>query len=224
MTTPFIPAVSQWTGWQKLLFRFFFIYFLLFIPSPLPYLPVLKYVQRGYEIALEWAASQADSRLFHIHTPGVPLPVNDGAGDTSHFWAQFWMFLLLAAVGSLVWTLLDPRRKNYERLGYWLRTAVRYFLALQCFEYGIMKLFMMQMSTPTLSQLATPLGDFGPMRLCWMSMGYSAPYEVFGGLMEVVAGLLLLYRRTVTLGLLAGLGVFINVMMLNLSYDVSVKG
>jgi hypothetical protein len=223
MTTPSTPAGSQWTGWQKVLFRFFFIYFLLFIPSLISDLPVLKYVQNVYNTAISWAADQADSHLFHIHPPGVPLPVNDGAGDTSHLWAQLWMFLLLAAVGSLVWTLLDPRRENYERLGYWLRTAVRYFIALQCFDYGIMKMFMMQMTPPTMSQLATPLGDFAPMRLCWMFMGYGAPYEAFGGLMEVVAGLLLLYRPTVTLGLLAGLGVFINAMMLNLSYDVPVK-
>jgi len=224
MSTPASLQAGQWSGWQKVLFRFFFIYFLLFIPSSIPGLPVLKYVQNVYYTAISWAASQADSHLFHIHPPGVPLPVNDGAGDTSHFWAQFWMFLLLAAVGSLVWTLLDPRRKNYERLGYWLRTAVRYFIALQCFDYGIMKLFMQQMPSPTLSYLATPFGDFGPMRMLWMSIGYSRPYETFGGLMEFVAGLLLLYRRTVTLGLLAGLGVFINVAMLNLCYDVPVKG
>jgi hypothetical protein len=48
MTTPSTPAGSQWTGWQKVLFRFFFIYFLLFIPSLISDLPVLKYVQNVY--------------------------------------------------------------------------------------------------------------------------------------------------------------------------------
>ncbi len=41
--------------------------------------------------------------------------------------------------------------------------------------------------------------------------------------MEVVAGLLLLNRRTITLGLFVAAGVFINVMLLNLSYDIPVK-
>ena len=80
------------------------------------------------------------------------------------------------------------------------------------------------MLSPDLSQLATPLGDFGPMRMSWMYMGYGSPYEVFAGVAEVVAGLLLLYRRTVTLGLLAAMGVFINVVMMNLTYDIPVKG
>ena len=41
--------------------------------------------------------------------------------------------------------------------------------------------------------------------------------------MEVFAGIFLLFRRTVTLGLLIATGVFINVMMLNLTYDIPVK-
>jgi len=72
-------------------------------------------------------------------------------------------------------------------------------------------------------QLATPLGDFLPMRLSWMFIGYSPPYQVFSGVMEIIAGLLLLYRRTATLGVLLATAVFINVMMLNLSYDIPVK-
>jgi hypothetical protein len=226
MTTPTSSEAGQWSGRKKILFRFFFIYFLLFI-DPIgisPSLPLWKFVQRGYEIIMNSAASVADQQLFHIHPAGVPLPVNDGAGDTSHFWAKLWLYVLLAATGCLVWSLVDQRRKNYERLGYWLRTALRYYIALECFQYGIIKLFCLQMPAPSLSQLATPLGDFGAMRLCWMYMGYSNTYQLFSGMAEIVTGLLLVYRRTVTLGLLAGLGVFINVMTMNLSYDIPVKG
>jgi hypothetical protein len=69
----------------------------------------------------------------------------------------------------------------------------------------------------------TPLGDFLPMRFSWMFIGYSKTYEMFSGLMEVVAGLLLLNRRTITLGLFTATAVFINVMILNLCYDIPVK-
>jgi hypothetical protein len=41
--------------------------------------------------------------------------------------------------------------------------------------------------------------------------------------METVAGLLLLNRKTVTAGLFAATGAFLNVVMINLSYDVPVK-
>jgi hypothetical protein len=79
------------------------------------------------------------------------------------------------------------------------------------------------MPFPSQSQLATPLGDFLPMRLAWMFIGYSAPYQIFAGFMEVLAGSLLLYRKTVTMGALFAVAVFTNFMMLNLSYDIPVK-
>ena len=41
--------------------------------------------------------------------------------------------------------------------------------------------------------------------------------------METLAGLLLLYRRTATLGVLMGTAVLLNVAVLNLSYDIPVK-
>ena len=41
--------------------------------------------------------------------------------------------------------------------------------------------------------------------------------------MEVLAGLLLLFRRTATFGTVVATGVFTNVMMMNLSYDIPVK-
>src|SRR4051812_27798473 len=79
------------------------------------------------------------------------------------------------------------------------------------------------MPFPTLSQLATPLGDLLPMRFSWLFIGYSVPYQFFSGAMETVAGPLLLNRRTVTAGLFAATGGFMNVVMINIPYDVPVK-
>jgi hypothetical protein len=74
-----------------------------------------------------------------------------------------------------------------------------------------------------LHMLATPLGDLLPMRFSWLFIGFSKPYEIFSGLMEIFAGSLLLFRRTATLGAMVATGVFLNVMMLNLCYDIPVK-
>jgi len=108
-------------------------------------------------------------------------------------------------------------------IAYWFRVSLRYYVIAVCFWYGIDKLLLLQMPFPNASQLATPLGDFLPMRLSWLFMGYSSHYQFFSGLMEVVAGVLLLFRRTSTLGTLLAAGVFGNVMMMNLSYDIPVK-
>lgn len=158
--------------------------------------------------------------FFHVRETLVPL---NGSGDTSYGWAQVWLYLCLAMIGSMAWSIIDKKRKNYQQLNYWLCLFTRYYIALIAFSYGIQKLYALQMPFPNLSQLATPLGDFLPMRLSWMFLGYSAPYQIFSGGMEVLAGVLLLYRKTTTMGVLIATAVFTNIMMLNLSYDIPVK-
>src|SRR6185312_15050627 len=102
----------------------------------------------------------------------------------------------LAALAAVVWSLVDRKPRNHARLAYWLRQGTRYYVASAALGYGIIKLLLLQMPFPTLSQLATPLGDLLPMRFSWLFIGYSAPYQFFSGLMETTAGVLLLYRRT----------------------------
>lgn len=183
-------------------------------------LPGISYLSQWYDQFTNWAVNKANQKFFHVRD--VLVPVN-GSGDTSFAWAQTWFNISVACLGALLWRVIDRKRRNYIQLNYWLCVTTRYFIALIGFLYGTIKIFTLQMGFPNLSQLATPLGDFLPMRLSWMFIGYSAPYQIFSGLMETLAGLLLLYRRTATLGALVATGVFLNVLMLNLSYDIPVK-
>lgn len=61
------------------------------------------------------------------------------------------------------------------------------------------------------------------MGLLWTFMGHSPVYQAFAGSVEVLGGLLLLWRRTTTLGALVCVGAMANVVMLNFGYDVPVK-
>ena len=61
------------------------------------------------------------------------------------------------------------------------------------------------------------------MRLLWSFMGYSVPYNIFTGAVEMLGGILLFVPRLVTLGGLVAAAATANVFMLNMSYDVSVK-
>lgn len=215
-------GTNAWPLWRRILFRFFFIY-LFFSVAPwswLDFIPGLSYLTNLYSDLMDWAVNLANKTLFHVRPELVPL---NGSGDTSWGWAQLWMLLTIAAVGCIIWSIIDRKRTSYERLNYWTCLFTRYYVALVALSYGIIKLFALQMPFPNLSQLATPLGDFLPMRLSWMFIGYSQPYQFFSGAMEVLAALLLLYRKTVTLGVLMACAVFTNVMVLNLSYDIPVK-
>jgi hypothetical protein len=67
-----------------------------------------------------------------------------------------------------------------------------------------------------------PYGNSSPMGLAWTFLGFSKGYNMFMGIAEVAA-LLLLFRRTVTVGAIITLMTTANVMMVNYFYDVPVK-
>jgi uncharacterized membrane protein YphA (DoxX/SURF4 family) len=106
-----------------------------------------------------------------------------------------------------------------------LRSYLRYALAITLLGYGLAKLGSTtnQFPAPDVDGLTKPYGESSPMNLVWTFMGASYPYTLFAGLGEVVAALLLIWRRTTTVGALVSLGVMANVVMLNFCYDVPVK-
>ena len=215
----------NWPLWKRILFRFFFIFLTLYMApwgwfDSLLFEIKLGWLTQWYSDLEDWAVRFANDKLFHIKKELVPIA---GSGDTSWGWAQLCLFLFLAAAGCIIWSVIDRKRKSYNKADYWLCLFTRYYIALFAFLYGIIKLFGLQMTFPNPSLLATPLGDLLPMRLSWMFMGYSTPYQFFSGAMEVVAGILLLSRRTATFGTVLATAVFFNVMMMNLSYDIPVK-
>ncbi len=216
------PGRTHWSAAEKILFRFVFIYFVLNI-APWTWildLPGVSYVGKYYYEGADWLINTLNSKIFKTYKELVPL---NGSGDTSYGWTLLKANLLLAFVGMLIWTVVDRKAGNYNALSYWLRVLLRYTLIIALLIYGSIKMFGQQMVFPSLSQLATPLGDLLPMRLSWLFIGYSDSYQFFSGLMEVIAAVLLFFRRTSAFGAIVSTAVFANVAMLNLSYDIPVK-
>jgi hypothetical protein len=208
---------------KKIFFRFFFIYFILATAlwQMFEFIPGLNSITYFINDAFVPLVTFCNDYLFHVKDK---LTIDGGgSGDTSYAWAYFYTTLLLAVLGSLIWTVLERKSRNYEKLEWILKNILRYYIIIIAFLYGTIKLFAQQMPEPGLSQLATPLGDFLPMRLSWMFFGYSSPYQIFSGVMEMMVAILLLYRRTIPTGLLLGFAVFLNVFILNLCFDIPVK-
>lgn len=206
-----------WGPVKKLLFLFAFVYLVLYnFPSPLYYLHI----------------DQVDAWYFQLWRPLVPWVAKHvfnvtitvhGGGDSVFAYVQIFCFLAISIAAALIWTLLDRKRRNYARLYEWLRVYIRFVLAVTLIEYGAWKIFPSQFMAPDTDRLMRPFGDFSPMELLWAFMGASVAYNVFTGLAEMAGGLLLTLRRTTLLGALVCIGVMSNVVMLNLSYDVTVK-
>ncbi|GAB3551487.1 hypothetical protein GCM10027577_32020 [Spirosoma fluminis] len=136
-----------------------------------------------------------------------------------------WVFLLLvSAVIGLVWTTLDRKRLEYNLLYYWLRVIVRYRAGIGIIGFGFTKLMPTQLPYPSLGLLNTNFGDLTAQKIYWLSIGIVPWYEVFTGVVEVLAGSLLFFRATTFWGAVLLFGALADIVYVNLAYDGGVHG
>jgi hypothetical protein len=219
------PGNTIWPTWQKVLFRLFFTYFCLLLTPKILINIFWNYdlITSYYSQFEDWLMNTANRHLFHAYEK-LSLGDSSGITDNSYGWTLVRLYSIAALLICLIWSAWDKKRKNYNFLSYWFRILLRYFLiAMLVYGYGISKIFHLQMPYPTLAQLSVPLGDNFPQTLEWMSMGYAVKYQVFTGIVETLAGILMLFRRTATFGTLMALGAFTIVFMTNIGYDIEVK-
>jgi len=218
--------IPHWSLISRVAFRFCFVYFGLFclsnqtlgglfpipnvdVPDPSTFWPVRQITF--------WTAA-------HVFHAKLPLVYTDsGSGDKTFDWVLAFGLLVVAALATGVWSVLDHKRENYATLYKWFRLFIRFALASELIAYGIDKVLPMQMPFTYLTRLLEPFRDFSPMAVLWSSVGASPAYEVFAGCAETLGGLLLIFPRTTVLGALVCLADMIQVFMLNMTYDVPVK-
>lgn len=160
--------------------------------------------------------------LFHMTGP-MPAAVAGDNGDTGEEFGRLLLAIVIGFVGAIAWTFADRKKPDGRWVEGTLRVMLRYSIALGLASYAVAKLLPTQFPPLTPSSLENRIGDLAPMRLLWNFMQYSRPYAFFGGLMEMLAVVLLCFRRTATLGALTCLAVMSNVALLNLAYGVPVK-
>ncbi|NRF39526.1 hypothetical protein [Pedobacter foliorum] len=127
--------------------------------------------------------------------------------------------LAIAVVVGLIWTILDRKRPSYNVLYYWLTVIVRFRAAIGIIGFGFTKLFPTQMPFPSLGLLNTDFGDFTAQKIYWLSVGIVPWYQVFGGVVEIAAGLLLFFRKTATFGAILLIGALGDITFVNYAYD-----
>ena len=186
-------------------------------------IPGVSWLSEKYDHVWHTMVPWVAIHVFHLSGPVTVYPEVNGSGDTTLDYIENLCLLVVAAGATVIWSLLDSRRRDYRRLHAYLRIFVRYTLSFTLFRYGFAKVFPTQFLFPSFGRLVEPLGEFSPMGLLWNFMGYSTAYMIFSGLAEVTGATLLLFRRTATLGALAAAAVLLNVVMLNFCYDVPVK-
>lgn len=223
MTEPREDATARdepWHWWQRLAFRFASL-FLLLLALPFPF----GFRGFGGSTGDWWEASWSPVVPWiatHVLQISANFPRYGGA-ETTWFYIERGILVVLAVGGAILWSSIDRKRRDYRRLDQWLRIYVRLFLASALMAYGWTKVLPVQMPELGPERLSQTFGEASPNGLLWAFMGFSPSYMAFAGAGELIAGVLLCFRRTTTLGALIGIAVMSNVVAMNFAYDVGVK-
>ncbi len=206
-----------WSWPRRFAFRALFAFWVLGYGLPAPF-NLVPGIPDGLD-AWQWLGRHLGTAL------GLEVPTHGmtGSGDTLLDWLTKLALALLALVVAAAWSLVQRAPVRHGKLLDFLQLLVRLILGQVLFSYGIIKLFGSQFPAPSPDRLLSTYGESSPMGLMWTFIGASLPYQIFGGAMETLAGALLAFRRTRTVGALLTCGVMGNVFVLNLCYDVPVK-
>ncbi|MFD6156642.1 DoxX family protein [Nocardia sp. NPDC060256] len=220
---------SRWNLLTRIAFRFCFTYFglfcLIFPQFLFVYSGVLgpKLPERAINGLLDPLSPIWEWVGRHVFGADVQLHLDSGSGDQAIIWVFLFCDLVVAVLATVVWSVLDRHRPNYQRLNAWFMLFIRLCLAGQMLFYGMAKVIPTQMPEPALTTLLTQYGDFTPAAVLWTQVGSSPVYEILLGSAEVLGGLLLFLPRTATLGAMLSLVSLAQVFVLNMTFDVPVK-
>ncbi len=111
------------------------------------------------------------------------------------------------------------KQNGFPKSEKWIYDFCRYFVAFFIVAYGWAKIMGSQFTILD-SELDKPMGEVSGFWLTWYYFGYSPFYGNFIALIQIVAGFLLLYRRTVLLGACVLFGVVGNIILIDIFYVV----
>ncbi|KAF0847778.1 DoxX family protein [Nocardia caishijiensis] len=225
---PARELAPEWHPLTRLAFRFCVAYLGLFClwMAQISYVFLGVIALRIPEDAIAWqllTLAPVSSWIGeHVFGVAAELTMN-GSGDQAAIWIQCGLVLVVAVLVTVVWSILDRRRRAYPRGASWFLAGLRLAVGGQMLFYGFAKLVPTQMPEPALTTLLTRVGDLSPMSMLWTQVGSAPAYEVALGAAEVLAGLLLFWPRTATLGAMLSVISMAQVFLLNLTFDVPVK-
>ncbi|HEY4197633.1 MAG TPA: hypothetical protein VGM63_18960 [Mucilaginibacter sp.] len=212
---------TTWTTWQKIAFRFFFIFISLQTVTEVFWgnlfgdtLVIWRLGEKIFVPACLWL----NQHIFHFTYRQQTWTTFSGSLHT----IRDIMYLAVACLGCVVWTITDRKRTSYNKLLYWFSQWLIMLLACIGFAYGIVKIFPVQMNSLSVIDLYKPVGELSPFNLLWATFGYGKPYQVFTGIFEASGAILVLFKRTRLAGLLIMTAVMLNVIMLNYTFQVGV--
>lgn len=106
-------------------------------------------------------------------------------------------------------------RKNWLQI---LENALAYMIVLAMLAYGVGKMVQFKHA----QHVSTPVSELSGMQLMWAFYGYSRPFVLTLGALEIIGGLLILIKRFRLIGCLMVSSILINVILQDIFYDVNI--
>jgi len=122
---------AHWSLALRIAFRFSFCYLVLYnLPDPPGRINILNAIPGGNFLA-NWYA-----KPWHLLIPWVATHTfavtgraatyfPTGSGDTTKDYVQEFLFLTISALATVIWSVADRKRENYQTLYKWLHLFVR---------------------------------------------------------------------------------------------------
>jgi hypothetical protein len=130
------------------------------------------------------------------------------------------LLVLLLLIALLLVGIFRNRFRLIEPL---CRLLSAYYVAAILLEYGFDKIFKRQFPLPEPNILYSNFGSLTKDMLFWSTMGTSYSYSLATGIIEVLTAILILIKPTRLLGYCLATGVFVNILLINIGFDISVK-
>ncbi|SFN64784.1 hypothetical protein SAMN05421594_3634 [Chryseobacterium oleae] len=187
----------------------FFLLFLFFFP-----LTFLGDFQQRWSLLLwgdlsEWIVEY----IFKINQSRI-----DFSSDSSSMFALVMILMVVSALAAIL-----IKKKHHQRILDLSKEVIVLYLAVVLMKYGFDKVFKAQFYLPEPNILYSRFGDLDKDILFWSTMGTSRLYSVSAGILELLAALLILFRKTRVPGLLVSIGILIHIFLINVGFDISVK-
>jgi len=184
--------------------------FFLFLPFPLDIAPEI-----GTHI----------TKLFLPFTKSLSATSAETLASTHSFSDSIHLYLQSALLGilAIAIVLVLTRIKKAHLALSWIRTVITFIIGFFLLKYGIEKWTRLQFPLPPPNILHAEAGSLDKDILFWSLMGSSKVYAGFMGFIEILAGTLLFFRKTRFIAGYIALGVFANVLALNIGFDITVK-
>lgn len=131
--------------------------------------------------------------------------------------------IIIIAIAYATWWHIKEKKGsvNSIKIHDCLQTALCFYLAYEISVYGFAKILRTQFMT-SYSRGDIPVGNLSGFELTWNYFSHSYTFACILGAIQIGGAVLLLFKRTRLLGVFILLPVMVNIVFINVFYDIAV--